>query len=176
MPPKANSSIASTCAVRDGSPQGNLANQASNPCPPRARAPLSREATTLKNVSRLGKKTANVRKACTSFQPCPIPGVCKLVVQAHRRGQEQKKDERTACHGVAKQLSPRLPWYQGVPGDVRREQPEIDNRMSREPEQGTCQEGVGPTLPPQRPRDEHQQHFGRQSQRRDAPHRKGDQC
>src|SRR5262249_20723159 len=74
MPPKANSSIASTCAVRDGSLQGSLANQASNPRPPRARAPLSREATTLKNVSRLGKKTANVKKACVSFQPCPMPG------------------------------------------------------------------------------------------------------
>jgi len=46
--------------------------------------------------------------------------------------------------------------------------------MSREPEQGARQEGIGPTLPSQRPRDKHQQHFGRESQRRDAPHRKGD--
>ena len=74
MPPKANSSIASTCAASDGSPHGSRANQATQPRPPRARAPLSSEATTLKNVSRLGKKTAKVRKAWTSFQPTWIPG------------------------------------------------------------------------------------------------------
>src|SRR3990167_1609581 len=74
MPPKVNSSIASTCAASDGSPHGSRANHATQPRPPRARAPLSSEATTLKNVSRLGKKTAKVRKAWTSFQPTWIPG------------------------------------------------------------------------------------------------------
>ena len=73
-PPKTNRSMASTCAATDGSPQGSLPNHATQPRPPRARAPLSSEATTLKNVSRLGKKTANVRNAWTSFQPWWMPG------------------------------------------------------------------------------------------------------
>ena len=74
MPPKAKRIIASTCAASDGSDQGILTNQLIQPAPPRARPPVSSEATTLKNVSRLGKKTANVNSACRSFQPWWIPG------------------------------------------------------------------------------------------------------
>ena len=74
MPPKVKRSIASTWAASDGSPQESFPHHATQPRPPRARAPLSREATTLKKVRRLGKKTANVKNACTSFQPCGMPG------------------------------------------------------------------------------------------------------
>ena len=42
--------------------------------PPRARPAVSSEATTLKNVSRLGKNTANVSSACRSFHPWWMPG------------------------------------------------------------------------------------------------------
>ena len=73
-PPKANSSIASTCAVTEGSPQGSRTNQATPSLAARARPPISSEATTLKNVSRLGKNTAKVRKAWKSFHPWWMPG------------------------------------------------------------------------------------------------------
>ena len=63
MPPAQNISIASNCAASEGSPHGSLPNQLTKPVAPRARAPLSREATTLKKVKKLGKNTAKVRKA-----------------------------------------------------------------------------------------------------------------
>ena len=62
-PPKTKRSMARTWAVTDGSPQGSLPNQATQPRPPRARPPVSRDATTLKKVRRLGKNTAKVKKA-----------------------------------------------------------------------------------------------------------------
>src|SRR6266540_2457176 len=74
IPPPAKRIIASTCAATDGSPHGSFPNQAIQPLPPRARPPLSSDATTVKNVSRLGKNTANVRNACTIFQPWWMPG------------------------------------------------------------------------------------------------------
>ena len=101
--------------------------------------------------------------------------VRKLVVQAHRRGQEQEEHERRPCHRIAQQTSPCLPWHQGVPRDICREQPEIDKRVTGEPEQGPCQEGVGPMLPSQRPRNEHAQHLSGESEGRNTPHHKGDQ-
>ena len=74
MPPAQNISIARSWAASDGSPHGSRKNHAASPFPPRARPAPSSEATTLKNVSRLGKNTAKVRKAWKSFQPSWMPG------------------------------------------------------------------------------------------------------
>src|SRR5262249_57347820 len=70
---------------------------------------------------------------------CQLPAlpnarVSKLVVQADWRGQEQEEQERGTSHGIAKQTAPRLLWYQSVPGDVRRQEPEINDWVAREPE------------------------------------------
>src|SRR5258705_3930822 len=74
IPPNAKSTMARTCAATDGSDHGSFANQLIQPRPPRARPAVSSEAVTLKNVSRLGKKTAKVRSACRSFHAWWMPG------------------------------------------------------------------------------------------------------
>jgi hypothetical protein len=74
MPPAQKVSIASSCAASEGSPHGSRPNHPNHPFPPRARPPVSSEATTLKKVSRLGKNTAKVKNAWNSFHPRWIPG------------------------------------------------------------------------------------------------------
>src|SRR5262249_13971575 len=102
---------ARTCAVSDGSLQGSFLNHTTSPRPPRARAPLSREATTLKNVSRLGKNTAKVRKACASFQPCPIPGSVNWWCRP--TGVDRSKKSRTEARAMGS-LNRRPPACRGT--------------------------------------------------------------
>ena len=119
IPPKANMSMASTCATSEGSFQGSLVNHHTNPRPPRARAPFSREATTLKKVSRLGEKHRKGQKGMEQLRAPVNARVGVLMMDTDRDGEYQKEDERGARHGVAEESASRLFRDHRVPGNVR---------------------------------------------------------
>ena len=45
--------------------------------------------------------------------------------------------------GIAEELAARLAGHERVPGDVGRQQPEIDDRMAQKPEESAREERVG---------------------------------
>ena len=73
--------------------------------------------------------------ALNELPPLVDPGLRDLVVETERRGQDQEQDERGARHRVAEELPAGLPWHEHVPRDVGRQQPEVNNGVTGEPEE-----------------------------------------
>ena len=65
--------------------------------------------------------------------------VGELVVEPQRHRQHQEQPECNAGQRIAEQLAARLLGQHAVPGNINRQQPEIHQRVSGEPEIGACQ-------------------------------------
>ena len=159
-PPKAKSTMASTCAATDGSPQGSRRNQASQPrAAARPAADLERR-DDVEEREQARKEHREGQEGVQELPPLVDAGVRVLVVDADRRGEEQEQDERGARHRIAEELAARLPRHQRVPGHVRGQEPEVDDRVAGEPEERPGEQRVGPADEPERPRDEEHEHLG----------------
>ena len=134
IPPRRTGSWPAPGGHRRARPTAACRTSRANPAP-RARPRLSREATTLKNVSRLGKKTAKVSQRVQQLPALVNAGVRVLVMDADRRREDEEQDERGPGHRVAEELASGLARHQHVPRNVRGEQPEVDARMPGEPEE-----------------------------------------
>ena len=85
--------------------------------------------------------------------------VGELVVETEWRGKGQKHNEGDPRQGIAVEPPARLFGNEHVPGNVGRQEPEIDDRVSRKPEQDPRHQRIGALHDAQRPGNHHKQHL-----------------
>ena len=96
-------------------------------------------------------------------------GIRELVMKAHWRRQDQEQPEGQAGKGVAEHLATDLLRQHGVPRQVGGQQPEVDERVAKEPEQGSRELGVDTGDEPKRPWEQKQEDLGGNTECRDLP-------
>ena len=104
------------------------------------------------------------------FQADRHTRIDKLMMEAQRHREHQEQPHRQAGQRIAEELAAGLLRQHPVPGDVGRQQPEIDQRVAGEPEVGARQLRVGAGDQPQRGRQQHRQDLDRDAQGGELPH------
>ena len=140
QPPIANSSIDRITLLTSGSPQGRRRIQPNSPVPPRSAPAISSEAMIVKAVTKLGYRINSVLNVWNSFQPAHA-GIHELVMEADRGREQDEHREDHPAERIAEQLAAGRGRQQRVPDDVRRQQPEVHERMAEPPEQHPRQDG-----------------------------------
>ncbi len=96
------------------------------------------------------------------------------MMEAHRGGQHQEQGERHPGERLREELAAGFPGCEGVPDRVGRQQPEVDQRVPEEPEQGPGQQRIHGLDQAQGPRNELEQHLRGDSHGGEKPeHRVG---
>ena len=102
------------------------------------------------------------------------PRVGELVVEADRRREQQEQDEGEPRERVRNQFPTRLFGHQPVPGNIGRQQPEVDDGVPGVPEQGPRQRRVHRLDEAKRPGDKEHHHLDDDSDGGERPHHEGD--
>ncbi len=124
----------------------------------------------MKPVSRVGTAT---REGAQHVQELEAGGLLRVhvqMVEADRHADDQQHDEGDARHLVAEQTATGDLGQDGVHRDVRREQPEIDDRMQGPGEQGARQARVDGVHQAERPGDQLEQHLDADTGAGPQPH------
>ena len=94
-------------------------------------------------------------------------------MQTNGNGKQQEQPEDQSSQLFAKQFATNLLGHHSVPGNVSRQQPEVNNGMTGEPEEGTGQLWINAINQAQGPGDYEPEHFGRNTDGGNLPHGHG---
>ena len=170
-PPTANMSMARATLENAGSPQGSSSSQLSRPLAPFMRPATSNRRDDGEGGDEAGEEDQLRVEGVEELPAGRHAGVDELMVEAHRRRQQDEQHERQPGQRIAEQFPARDPRRDGVPDDVGRQQPEVDERVAEPPEEDARQHRVDGVDDAQRPRNQQDQYLGRHAYGGPVPRR-----
>lgn len=106
------------------------------------------------------------------FPACGNTRLHQLMVESDRHGEQKQRDKSKPSERIAEYMAADDARNADVPGDIRRHQPEVHQRMAEEPEQGTAEHDVNARCPAQRPGNKLEQNFDSNRNGCDQPQNK----
>jgi hypothetical protein len=94
----------------------------------------------------------------------------ELVVESDRRRQQNEQREDETAQWITEESPTGRARQHGVPDDVRRQEPEVDERMAEPPEQHPREHRIDGLGQAERPGDQLEEHLGRHADGREQPH------